>query len=236
MSWNAPDCPTCKAKRTLFRAASSVANVYWWCTACDDLFSTGYIFGVSSMDGWSTKNLDTKVVAAKGELDGLCFAMRLEQDGTVRLKLGANGAEFHCTMGHLQALSRAASDIAHEAERRQEHLRGADVWVFRRDGTKFYASLDGSEGEIVPWTSGGRRAHPRDGSYRRAEQECSDCVCELPKGTLGFRFAEPRPYRFSSEIRFCQRCVEGAPTADRSGSTGARRNFLVIAGGKSAAK
>lgn len=228
-----PSCPICGAEVPLFAYASPETPVDGlWCPRCNGLFRRNT--GLAALEAARTELPSLAPTSARGAIHGLPFELRVEPDGLILLTMATEigRATWRATPEQLTVFFRAIAHVNYEASARQEHLRGADRWTFRRGPAPglLYAKIMDQEAFLVPWTSGGRRVRENGQTFR--EKTCDGCGVELPKGTRGYRpGSDTRSNGMSgcvswSTVRFCEPCVEAASEATE------RPRLVAIDGGK----
>lgn len=221
-------CPTCgpEAAAPLFPFSAYYGpRDALWCPRCEGTFNRSDRFALPDEAAPPLPDI------ARGVVHGVLYELAMEPDGLVLFTM-RTGPKKHdwirwrATPEQLRRLGHAALHLASAGDDRQQHLRGADRWTFRRreDGA-FVARIRDEDGELVPWRCAGRRPNA-PGRRPPQPERCAACNVDLLKGASGYRPRDGIAGRVSwSAVRFCAGCVAAAP------ATAARSALRVIDGG-----
>lgn len=201
-------CATCKTPLFLAVRHDTPDGAGFWCPRCGQQWRDGNSRPITVEPGSHDLARGTILFA----YEGLLFP-----DGTMTWRARVEGA----THADVDRMASSLGHLLYAARTREEHLRGADRWVFRRENDAFFGRYHDTDVALIAYTAGKRRGV-------RLPLLCEVCGRDIKPGSKGYRCGARRgigAWVAWSEIRFCAGCVEAAPVAT------ARAHLRVIGGG-----
>ena len=204
MSWTlgitCPSCPTCGVALLPRIGHREPLGEGFWCARCKLEMTTAAEAAPGAVAA-PAKASAGPVTMAKGRVDGFSYAGQVEPDGSV--SLGVRGVG---TPSQMKALEQALLALRVWAEFRQERLRGADRWRFRREGDFYVVRVFDEERALELFTAGPRK-------LGRGPRRCSACHGPIMVGARAYRATLKTGESGCGrviwrEVRICAGCVE----------------------------
>ncbi len=180
-------CPDCAGVRLVFVSQDFEAGHAFWCPRCESRWRF--------MEAKPPLTQDRQPLRTDIRYEG-----RLFPDASISWT-----ASFtRISLVEARVVWMALAHLKAEASDLEEHIRGADRFVFVKDGSGWVAMYKDSDRQLVAYTVGKpRREHHRP-------LACASCNHPMVAGTKGYK-AVPRTgsgYFSWSLIRLCAVCVE----------------------------